>query len=151
VSTRGCLLQLAQTVPGPSPWAKKYRLDFPSASRSIIHYKTSSDRQPAKDFYQLYKNRYEWSRVPSKSAVLRAEYKKGYLLAVLDPEFWSSISRTFHILMLPLKLLGLLSWPIHEYGFCKLNCPATPSLACLRCEFTLEKKFKRLPKRTTGL
>ena len=123
---------------------KKYRLDFPSASRIIIHYKPPSDRQPAKDFY-LYKNRYEWSRIPSESALLRAEYRKGYLLAVLDPEFWSSVSRTFHLLMLPLKLLGLLSWPIHEYGFCKLNYPATPSLACLRCEFTLGKKFKTLP------
>jgi hypothetical protein len=125
----------------PLLWQKKYHLDFPSASRSLYYKNKQISNQKSnhsRDFYQLYKNRYEWSKIPSKSALLRAEYKKGYLLAVLDPEFWTSLSRTFHLLMLPLKVLGLFTWPIHEYGFCKLSYPATPSLACLRCKLTLE-------------
>lgn len=115
----------------PMLWQIKFFNDW-----AVTRLKSNLKKETRKrnlDYLSLYRIRYEAAKNTCESLSQR-DLRRGFWSGLLQDEFWSGVSRTFHITMVPFKVLGLISWPLHKLWFSTMEYPNTPSLACLRCK-----------------
>ena len=120
-------------------YAPHGRLDVPKPAIDISHSNNSKEAYQAnrmlvsKTYYTLYQIRV-YSSVWDRPTTFEEKIDLyGYNRVVLWTKFQYSVYCSYHCLLTPLKLCGIVTWPIYWYCRNRQFNPATPALACLRC------------------
>ena len=105
-------------------WTIKFHLDW--VDPNFI-----TKKRPKLDYLVLYKIRY-MSSYKTVESFLERDQRLGLIHGLLPDEFSLSLTRNFHLVMIPFKILGVATYPLYAVLFKRLRYPRIHSLACLR-------------------